>query len=1203
MKSCDVKKKTIISQETHDEIEGDLFYQDVPMDNRDSDLLNNISGFFMKMFRGKGEPINNKEMRDFINKEYGTEGKNLTKRKYAFAQLMAILDANPGIRNMIADDAMIELLKTQRKTIISKDVNRTLSELQKLPPYKDDYTKAELKRIKDFAKANNVKYRIYQDGKTILKNINMEMKGLNYSKLSLASLNLLFNKANHIVKKGYGNDLGRGVIGKLRVELSTALGLARHDASGAIYNMAKNIVSHTSNITKHINRFVEQGGNRFRDTGSSRKYGMDSIFDAIINLGKEVIDPELKESLGYRDEYVTDFFNRLLAGWVVWDESRLEYMIHENYDVQTDKDGNPMFYKSTGDPIFIYRDPITFDEYNKKKKEIRDVPRDELLKKDRYHRSFFIDDKYVKMVKQLSSNVKTIERINGLEKAARGIHSEVFKYAKKEFERAHNLLMIELKKYFPKLTNDEIRNLLMSSDIKEEGAFKVLTEKQQDDLIYITEAFGSYSILDPYFFGMQDFQEKEGTFPILYNQDYFQNIMWEEALNEAKIRLSEVSLVLNDARELYQQNQDNDAYREDYNEARKVEKEAYSEVKRMEMIRDRFDEYPTDLKGNIMPLAKDVSVLKKITNSFDVRNQRADKLVYTEYLNRMFGGLERNKLSITLLQSLRMAKSDSVKEAIISQYKGINNDPTARSSFLGIPTDLSTITPYINKIPLVNVSDDALSRKIKAFNSWITGMHLRGTSSALVNGTAIQEGFFVLGMDTMTRAADVMKNQLEAVENLVKISGIVDFSEFIQKGLVQKATDMDFTEEQADLVVVAILKFWKDRAEGISQNKALKELRKVLIIEADNIPGAEEAEGQKSDRIKGRIKRRKSEKRKRIVNTFANYAIEKQYDYKKTVKFIPYQWFGKTVKNWGDLQKRFKLTMGETETWLRTWQFIAGITSAMDSKLIPKVPISELKGEDLEAAIEIGRAYVQMSAFSVGRENIGEISRGEVGGFLTKFKYYAMQKFGADLDKYQNAFFELKDVVGKDEPSNNLRSLAKLLEMTFRFRKYPQKLLRTTHPSVATFRSFLTVQGIITQMTDMLIFGPFAALKLIPGLRNMVYTMPGMRTIGGMTSDLISLTMLIPNLAIALSFGWGEEDDEIQNLFEYYMRRTAIGYGVTWTYDSFLLLLSMLQDLDDEEQARRIKRALSPVIPKQVQYIPTRPVDKAINYVAEELME
>ena len=103
-----------------------------------------------------------------------------------------------------------------------------------------------------------------------------------------------------------------------------------------------------------------------------------------------------------------------------------------------------------------------------------------------------------------------------------------------------------------------------------------------------------------------------------------------------------------------------------------------------------------------------------------------------------------------------------------------------------------------------------------------------------------------------------------------------------------------------------------------------------------------------------------------------------------------------------------------------------------------------------------------MSAFSVGRENIGEISRGEVGGFLTKFKYFAMQKFGADVNKFKDALGELESVLGKDEPGNKLRAHAKLFGMLMRLRKYPQSKLRTSHPNVAALRSFLGVQGILT---------------------------------------------------------------------------------------------------------------------------------------------
>ena len=110
---------------------------------------------------------------------------------------------------------------------------------------------------------------------------------------------------------------------------------------------------------------------------------------------------------------------------------------------------------------------------------------------------------------------------------------------------------------------------------------------------------------------------------------------------------------------------------------------------------------------------------------------------------------------------------------------------------------------------------------------------------------------------------------------------------------------------------------------------------------------------------------------------------------------------------------------------------------------------------------------------------------------------------------------------------------------------------------------------------------------------------PGMKTIGGSTSDLLSLSMLIPNLLIALAFGWGEDEDELKDLFEYYMRKSAIGYGATWTYENFLLLLHIMQQSDAEELARDIKRSISPVIPSEIKHIPA--FNKLVDYVADEI--
>lgn len=1188
MKSCDMKKSNLENLKNCDNVEDNIFFSEINMSKEDQSHLKGIMGWFLKRI-GSKTVVTSKELQNKIYKDY--KGKE-AERVYLLTELSSILDANPGIREMINEQAAIQMLKTERKAVIAAGINKRKAEVNALPKYKKSYTKKEEKQIKDFADKNNINYKPYEPIETILRNIQMEHTGIDYSDLSIASLRLLLGKSREIIENGFGEKL-RGTIGKLRVEVSTALGLAKYDSTGAIYNMAQGVVNFTQNITRHINRFVDESGNRFKDTGSSRKYGMNTLFNKMEAISERVLSAPLKEALKFNNEMSTDFFNRILAGWVKWDGN--QYIIAESYDVARDENGQIRKYEETGDAIYEFQNYISFKDYLKKKNKIRNLTRAEKNKSERYHRSFFVDENYVKMVDQLTSAQK---EINDLVNQARGIHSEVFKYAEKQFNKTHNQLMIELKQYFPNLSNNEIKSLLMSKDITKEDAFIDLEQKQQDDLQYIVDSFGSYSILDPYIFGAQEFKEKKDGFPIIYNQDYFQNVMWEEALNEAKTNLANAESELSSIRNLFINDKSNAEYKALYNEALRKKKELSTEVARMELIRDRFDEYPQDHQGNTMPLARDVSVLKRITNSFDIRNQRADKLVYNEYLNRLFSGLERNNLSVRLLKSLRLAKSTAAKNAIVSQYKGINNDPSARSSFLGVPTDLESAVVFINKIPLTNITSDKLSRKIRAFNSWITGMYLRGTSSAILNFTAIQEGFFHLGIKTMTRALSVMEKQKSAVENLVKISGIVDFSDFIQKGLVQKAVDMDFTIEQANNVTTAILKYYKDLSVGKNKNKSLRELRKVLVIEAENIPSLE--------RTKGRISRRRQDKVRRIVNTFANYAIEKDYQYRETVSKIPYKiLFDKATKlprkgiqEWGKLQRQFNLTMGQTETKLRTWQFIAGIQSSMDSDLIPNVPIEELKGNDLEAAINLGRMYVQVSAFSVGRENIGEISRGEIGGFLTKFKYYAMQKFGSDVNRFKDAYAEMEDGLN----SGKFKTLAKLLKEMTPFIGTPQSVLRTTKPNVAALKSFIAIQGVLTQIMDLFIFGPFSVARHIPGLRRVFYAVPGARALGGATSDLISLSMLLPNIFIAMQLGdFGEDEDDLRDTFEHYMRRTVFGFGATWTYDNIMTLLSLLQDADTEEKARNIKKSLSPVLPREINNLQL--TKKAIEYSVDEFLD
>ena len=138
---------------------------------------------------------------------------------------------------------------------------------------------------------------------------------------------------------------------------------------------------------------------------------------------------------------------------------------------------------------------------------------------------------------------------------------------------------------------------------------------------------------------------------------------------------------------------------------------------------------------------------------------------------------------------------------------------------------------------------------------------------------------------------------------------------------------------------------------------------------------------------------------------------------KDHIKFLPYRILARPFHEYSNFVRDLAPTMGKTEETLRITQFVAGVIAARDAGMLSDKNIWEYEGEELEMAIEIGRKFVQMAAFSVGRENIGEISRGEIGSFLTKFKYFGIQKFGSDVDKSMNAFLEVKAIADKGEGS------------------------------------------------------------------------------------------------------------------------------------------------------------------------------------------
>jgi len=108
-------------------------------------------------------------------------------------------------------------------------------------------------------------------------------------------------------------------------------------------------------------------------------------------------------------------------------------------------------------------------------------------------------------------------------------------------------------------------------------------------------------------------------------------------------------------------------------------------------------------------------------------------------------------------------------------------------------------------------------------------------------------------------------------------------------------------------------------------------------------------------------------------------------------------------------------------------------------------------------------------------------------------------------------------------------------------------------------------------------------------------SVPGIRTVGGSTSDLISLMLLVPGLAIASSLGDGE--DEWEKILDYYTRKTFLGFGGRWSMDFILTMLAIIEEQDWEDYRDRLNRLLSGVLP------PPLKETKIVTHILEEALD
>tara|TARA_Y100000593_G_scaffold718_1_gene1320 strand:+ start:525 stop:3872 length:3348 start_codon:yes stop_codon:yes gene_type:complete len=957
----------------------------------------------------------------------------------------------------------------------------------------------------------------------------------------------LYHFLNDVVKHGKGETIGQGIIGRTQVQFTTPRKMAQKEATGAIFNIRKKVRDFAANQANQIARFI---GKEFKDKHKVadpdnptrkklRDYGYDDIMTEVKAIASDIAFSGSRLSPADKKSIMIDMFTRYL--------SRDDY---GNRRLKFDKKGNMVVATS----YTATEDKWQEDKVDRKYTYGDYIPYTEVYK-----------DKSLILTPELA---KKFER-EGIRFDE--LHNNLWETLKEEFALAHKALYNELHSLFEqdgiRWKDEEVEALFFQEAPENYEKFHELTPEQQHKVKYLHENATRYNVLKPFVFNARSNEDGDGkgrkSFPITYEQMRF-SMMWDDMIAKYEGLVRDADAKMSD-KELDPLTR----------HRLSMAKSAYvSILKRANYIRDRKDDYPVDMStGTMLGLAADSKHMDHISNEFNILEQRTDEGAYYSYLQHSFAMLERNKLTTELIKSFKKADSQAVEDYIINMYKVALYQPDTKSGFLWLNYDSDSISRAFGRAN-ISISPAKIDRKMRQLLSYTSGNLLRGYGTAIQNFTAIIQKNIDMGVDRVLEAYQIFSQDSESVKKLISLSGVVDFREFFSRALTNDARNLGGSRRTVMHMTAEMLKYWKAvgkipksvKGAALARRKhALKKkLEKDLGIAINSIPSEE--------RLTKRQKIQKDEMRTAVLRKYVDFAINKQYEADPWVKNVVYQKGASIVEIYSSFVQAHLPTMGKTESTLRALSFIIGVRAAMDKNYIPKKDFSQLTPDELAQAIEIGREYTEMLDFGMSRQDMGQVGHSNVGAFFTQFKVWSFQKMSKDIDTVKKAYEELKDV---DAEWFDFKAGLQLFAALAPFRN--QKAMRTASPHVAAFRSWIYTQGIWTAIWDFAIMGPLIA---VPGIRQIAYKMPGIRAIGGSTSDLISLLLMVPGLALALSAGEG--DDEWDKILDYYSRRTIFGMGARWGIEALLAVAALMQQADAEETAKRLYRSISPLFPPGV---------------------
>ena len=1015
------------------------------------------------------------------------------------------------------------------------------------------------------------------------------IKVMNISKLSMENLNTIYYfalqpKFYDNKKTIFGNQTVAHFDGYLARKM-TPRRRALREPSGGFSKLARATENHVTNVASRINKFTS-------DQVTDDAIGMSSVLNDIGKIGN-VINKETG-----RDKVIS-LFSRYMSGWIYLNENN-EFMIHQDYLPEYDKEGNPTGLNKHYNPILLkdYTPP------NKKK-----------------------GDMYIKL-----SNQQKLEFLK-LSKDAKKITDKLFKYMKEEMGKSVDLLMDTLIDAFEsKIDANTLKMIFFKgySTVKNPitGEVTNLLEKftPKDLELYnqLKDVF-AYSINDDFVittggkgFTMDalsdDILFKQRYWPILYNQSRFPDIL-NLAIQETDSKVRELTDIIQEGETV-----DGKAVSpEGLKKASKVLKDQLSKLRHLKIVRKRIVGMKVDRANNSevpFSFVSDNKYFKSVSNAFDIHQMRVDESVFNDYTKASMTAIQRNILAAELVNTLVTSKKSNTKNmhvavsnAALNLYKVIFNDPTVEGAFSrgplkGILGSTEKLNNALNIRPFRNKTTEQTQNTLNNIKGAITGLHLGGLGTTLQNKIDVFRNIQDSGFKQYSKAVSLLRDNnitKKKVEDIIQMSGILDFSDFFSQAMVSGIVGVQLEEQVSFAIIKEMIDYHYKIKRGTKASQARKEFEDNIRIYLEQSTAFTTAEDFVIMDLKESKAAKYQNQQNRVttrVNRLVEHAIRHKYvvapilkkrkaytfwqQLRADMKNKPIQLIGKGIETWNNFLGEF--TMDETEKHIRSVSFAIGAQMAQNAgmlhadvdwydldvnrkKAVERVdsngkktiitrPLNakekELELQDINTIIQWGKERNIKTNFALSTQGAGQAFYGEIGKLWGTFKNWSSQKFGSDVRKFINAHYSYRNRDKTYKTMVNKPSL-KMLKAVLIGPLNTVKL-RQQNAAAASFVDFIRIQGLTTAIMDVgtVMTGPIGL-----GIRAFMFAFGG-KALKGFTSDVLSLAFL-PLLMLGKMFlGPDDEDNEDWDRYlQYYLRKLPnLGFTAGWSQESIWAIIN-----------------------------------------------